>query len=146
MDHLSGLETAAAVQAHGAAHLEEYGEAASQAHRACATLGGKGTRPCHFERDFQRLVVDPEEVCITPDPHFVDLTVRRTDKLGVRTIRHPVLLPHDWLGCLHLAGDMVFRTVLLGPEGTLEEYWRHEADRPDEWKHPRCHSGQTTQA
>jgi hypothetical protein len=63
------------------------------------------------ERDMQRLHLHDHELAAVPDPHFMDLVVRRKDKLGLELRRHPILLPHDWLGSCYLAGPVVFQTV-----------------------------------
>ncbi len=62
-----------------------------------SAIGCKGIKKQNLERDFQRLRIPDDEVAITPDVFFMDLVVRRTDRLGLEVRRHPLILPHDWM-------------------------------------------------
>ena len=75
-----------------------------------------------------RIVLDPSELCPVPPVHWVKLTTKdpSTDEIDSTSI--PIILPHDWLGSLHEAGPDVFRHILLGEPGSLEEHWAAERE------------------
>ena len=87
-----------------------------------------------MERDFQRLRIPDDQMSIVPDAHYMDLIVKRSDRLGLEVRRHPVLLPHDWFCACYKAGRVVFETLLVGAPGELQTYWQHHGNRPPLWQ------------
>ncbi len=110
LDRLLGITSAASVRTSAQSQVETYGPQCSSI-AALASIGSNGTQTHNCERDFQRLQVHDHELSIVPDPHFMDLVVRRKDKLGLELRRHPILLPPDWFCCCYLAGQPVFETL-----------------------------------
>ena len=93
-DHMAGDVSASSVQKSAASQVAEYGPAASESIKALAAIGNHGKTPQHLERDLQRLRLDDDSICATPDPYMIDLTIRCPDRLGVRTVKRPIILPH----------------------------------------------------
>ena len=121
------------MQASAQSQLDTYGPQCDSI-AALAGIGSNGKHKHNCERDFQRLQVADHELAIVPDPHYMDLVVRRKDKLGLELRRHPILLPHDWFGCCHLAGPRVFSELMVGEQATLDRFWELHEARPQAWQ------------
>eukprot|EP00969_Alexandrium_andersonii_P341623 15100307-Alexandrium_andersonii.AAC.1 len=70
-----------------------------------------------------------------PEPYYIWITVRQRYTHGTKRILHPVVLPTDWL---HALGKVptAFQNILLGPPGSIHEYWMFEQGRPADLRHP----------
>ncbi len=69
-----------------------------------------------------------QELCAVPDPHYIDLIVRRTDSIGLEVRKHPVLLPHDWFCCCYNAGEAVFLTTENHTRGCSRDFGSVQAN------------------
>jgi hypothetical protein len=104
--------------------------------KVLARLGGEGEHfdASHVERDFWRLRWSEQDVLPMPELHFMDLTVRSDKRHGIKTVKHPVLPPTDWLCTMSKNQDVLEAT--LGCDHAIEEYWAYERGRPLDMRHP----------
>ena len=61
-----------------------------------------------------------------PEPFWLRAWVTDRTKQLPRIVRRsiPVFLPHEIVAWMHDKHPQLFRDILTGPEGALEEYWK----------------------
>ena len=59
-------------------------------------------------------------------PFIIDLPLKHPKVAGASCVaKVPVLLPHEFLHCLHCNGRVLFEEA-VGNDADIAEFWRHE--------------------
>ena len=85
------------------------------------------------KRNFLKEIRDSQ---IIPDMYEFPLKVQKPDGVGSTTIKHFMLLPHEWVGHLYLKQRDLFHAYFLGESGDLTRYWQHEIHMEWAMEHP----------
>ena len=102
---------------------------------ACIGNGGENINNC--TRDLKRLLrlkdMDLPHVYLVRAPLYHSTAAPPI----MKDHDVPILLPHEFMACLHNCYHAEFLRFIRGPEGALEDYWAHCSDSdPRLYQHP----------
>ena len=102
-----------------------------------AGLGNGGENAANCTRDLKRLL-SLEDMNLPPE-YIVRAPLYHSTEVPPVTRDHdvPIVLPHEFMACLHNQYYEHFVEYVRGPAGSLEDYWRHCLDSdPRLYRHP----------
>jgi hypothetical protein len=103
--------------------------------RRMALFGSSGRRTDNMERDLWRFVAQ-KGLRLDINFYYVQVAVRRPDNPALnRYVRHPCILPHEFVGLLYREGRLL-ETLCPNGLGEVAQFWSHLAT--EEWvqEHP----------